>query len=136
MSPRSPSQAPLSTTAVEIEALFQRSTAVPNWRTIAIKHALLELASTLSSVLSSLTVRDRRGQAVLISLTEERLLQLIPALIEQAVRVQHLDQIVGAIQRLALGHTIDLLPLVQAAIADLAAVDSSQRVAATTEESL
>lgn len=132
MSPRPAAHAPIATTSTDIEAAFPRDRA--NWRTIAIKQALKELAGTLSSVLSALTVRDDRGHVVRCSTSEEQLLQLIPALVSEAVRVQHLDTITVAIHRLQLGHAIDLVPLVQAALADLAAVDHSQRVTATDEE--
>lgn len=129
MSVRDSTTAAIATTSTEIEAAFPRERA--NWRTVAIKQAIKELAGTLCSVLSSLTVRDDRGH-VRCSSSEEQVLQLIPALVEEAVRVQHLDQITTAITRLQLGHSIDLWPMVQAAIADLDAVAANQR--AETEE--
>lgn len=132
MSPRHSSQVAIATTSADIEAAFPRDRA--NWRTVAIKQALKELAGTLSSVLSALTVRDDRGHVVRCSASEEQQLQLIPLLVSEAVRVQHLDTLTAAIHRLQIGHSIDLLPLVQAALADLAALDHSQRVADIDEE--
>lgn len=112
MSPRQHSQAPIATSLVEIEAAFRHFCLQPDWRSVAIKRAVQELASTLESVLS---IPGRSPFSV------DLLVELLPALLQEARRADQFDRLSTAIEQLQLGQLIDLLPLVQAAIADLSA---------------
>lgn len=130
------SHAPTATTSVAIEELFHSSGLDPDWRTIAVKQALKELAGTLSSVLCELTICDDRGCVLCVSPTEARLLELLPELLAEAVRLSHVEILTTAIRQIAAGHSIDLVPLCQSALSDLAAVARLQRSAPAPEGDL
>lgn len=118
MSKRYPCERLMPETAIELQRMFGE--APQNWRTIAIKHALLEFASTLSSVLA-----PARG-TLTFAQAEQLLLQLAPRLIDEATKATHRDQLIEAAARLSTGHDVQLAPLVAAAIADLQQIEALQ----------
>ena len=106
----------IAPSVLEIEELFA---SVPrDWRSTAIRQASKEFASTLHSLL---TVGDRTSSRVMAELTisERQLMELIPQLLTEAIRQKHRDLVTEAVGRLMSGSSIDLLPLLQAAVDEL-----------------
>lgn len=124
MSKRYPCERLMPETAIELQRMFGE--APQNWRTIAIKHALLEFASTLSSVLAPDRGPDRHGLVLTFAQAELLLLKLAPRLIDEATKATHRDRLIDAAARLSTGHDVQLAPLVAAAIADLQQIEALQ----------
>lgn len=110
---------PIATTSTQIEQLFGALSPRLDWRGVALKQALKELAGTLDSLL---TQRDVAGRPQRSPLSECQLLQLLTPLLRAAVQTSHRESLQRAITLLTSGQPIDLLPLCRAAIADLEAL--------------
>jgi len=112
---------PIAEIGVDIEQAFTAAGPL-DWRAVAVKQALKELAGTLHSLLGQRHVRDDVGHMVSYSPAEEQLLQLIPSLLPAAFVESHRQTLEEAIRRLLGQQPIGLQPLVLAAIADLQAI--------------
>lgn len=113
----------IAPSVLEIEELFA---SVPrDWRSTSIRQAAKEFASTLHSLL---TIGDRTSSRTLAELTisERQLMDLIPKLLTEAVRLKHRDLITEAVGRLMSGASIDLLPLLQTAVDELRQINQQQ----------
>ncbi len=106
----------IAPSVIAIEELF--ADLPRDWRSTAIRQAAKEFASTLHSLLS---VADRTSYRLPaeMTLSESRLVEVIPQLLTEAARQKHRDLIAEAVGRLMGGAEIDLLPLLQTAVDEL-----------------
>jgi hypothetical protein len=106
----------IAPSVIAIEELF--ADLPRDWRSTAIRQAAKDFASTLHSLLS---VADRASYRLPaeMTLSESRLVEVIPQLLTEASRQKHRDLIAEAIGRLMGGAEVDLLPLLQTAVDEL-----------------